>query len=689
MTESRIRVYLWWWPLFCATVCQLTGAEPRPLELSDVLQLEYASDPRIAPDGKRVAYVRNYMDAIDDRRRSDLWVVDADGSQHRPLTSAHRRVTSPRWSPDGSRVAYLSRGDDEHSPVQIHCLWLSTGTSARLTQLPSNPDHLSWSPDGRWLAFTMHVERPETPLVELPAPPQGGKWAPAAKVIREVLYRADGRGYLRPGFHQLFVLPAEGGTARQLTDGPYDHRGELSWTPDRRALVFSANRTRDWMYQPGESELYEIEIASKAVRQLTDRRGPDRQPAVSPDGRWVAYVGYDDRQKSYHTSQLYLLDREQGQTRAVTANLDRDVVSPTWDQQGGLYFQFDDRGTTQIARYHENGPIEVLRRDVGGVVIGRPYASGSFSVSDQGDLAFTRTTPWRPADVAFLESGHPDSGPTEVSASQLTRLNADLLADKALGRVDSFETKSKLDGRSLAGWIVTPPGFDATRKYPLVLEIHGGPYANYGPRFSVEVQLYAAAGYVVVYLNPRGSTSYGQEFADLIQHAYPGDDYEDLMSGVDAVLQRGIIDPEHLYVTGGSGGGVLTAWVVGKTDRFRAAVAAKPVINWYSHVLTADMSTLFAGRWFPGFPWEHAEHYHRRSPISLAGKVKTPTMLLTGEQDFRTPMSESEQFFQALKLRKVDTVLVRIPGASHNIANRPSHLMSKVAHVLKWFEMHR
>ena len=219
--------------------------------------------------------------------------------------------------------------------------------------------------------------------------------------------------------------------------------------------------------------------------------------------------------------------------------------------------------------------------------------------------------------------------------------------------------------------------------------IHGGPFANYGDRFSAEMQYYAAAGYVVVYINPRGSTSYGQEFANLIHHAYPGPDYDDLMEGVDAVIERGYIDSKNLFVTGGSGGGVLTAWIVGKTDRFRAAVAAKPVINWYSFVLTSDGYPFFNRYWFPGEPWKNAEHYLRRSPISLVGNVTTPTMLMTGEDDHRTPISESEQFYQALKLRKVETVLVRVPGASHAIIKRPSRLIAKVQHILKWFEMHR
>jgi len=268
----------------------------------------------------------------------------------------------------------------------------------------------------------------------------------------------------------------------------------------------------------------------------------------------------------------------------------------------------------------------------------------------------------------------------------LTALNEDLLGHKTLGAVEEFTYTSSHDGRAIEGWIVMPPDFDPDEQYPLVLEIHGGPFAAYGPYFSAEVQLYAAAGYVVLYTNPRGSTSYGQDFGNAIHHAYPSNDYDDLISGVDAVIDRGFIDTDRLYVTGGSGGGVLTAWIVGQTDRFRAAVSAKPVINWYSWALTADMYPYGIKYWFPGPPWEHTEHYMERSPISLVGNVTTPTMLLTGTEDYRTPMSDSEQYYQALQYRGVETALVRIPGASHGIAARPSQLIAKVNYILAWFE---
>ena len=368
--------------------------------------------------------------------------------------------------------------------------------------------------------------------------------------------------------------------------------------------------------------------------------------------------------------------------RLVAPDFKHSIHSLQWSEKDhGVVFSFDASGESNIGFISPNGKSQTIMSNLGGTTIGRPYSSGSFSVARNGTICFTHVTPTTPSKLARFHKGH--------LAETVVDLNQDLFSQRRLGRVEEIRFPSSHDKREIEGWIVYPPDFDKTKKYPLILEIHGGPYANYGPRFSAEMQLYAASGYVVLYTNPRGSTSYGEEFANLIQHNYPGQDYDDLMSGVDAVIKRGFIDERNLFVTGGSGGGVLTSWIVGKTDRFAAAVVAKPVINWYSFALTADMYTYFYKYWFPGLPWEHTEQYMKRSPISLVGNVKTPTMLLTGEADYRTPISETEQYYQALKLQKVETVMVRIPGASHGIAARPSHLIAKVAYILKWFEKHR
>jgi acylaminoacyl-peptidase len=274
----------------------------------------------------------------------------------------------------------------------------------------------------------------------------------------------------------------------------------------------------------------------------------------------------------------------------------------------------------------------------------------------------------------------------------VTQVNADLLAQRRLGAVEEVWYESDSPIKSLfkvQGWILKPPDFDPSRKYPLILEIHGGPFANYGDRFDVEKQVWAGKGYVVLYTNPRGSTSYGEWFANLIHHAYPGDDYFDLVNGVDALIADGHVDRENLFVTGGSGGGVLTCWMIGRTDRFRAAASQYPVINWYSFTLTADLSVFFWKYWFPGLPWDHTQHYMDRSLTSVVKNVKTPTMVITGEEDWRTPISESEQYYKALKLLKVESVLVRVPGEPHGIRQRPSHHVAKMLNIVGWFDKHR
>lgn len=653
------------------------------LQLMDVFELEYAAEPQIAPDGKRVAYLRTFMDVMQDRRRSNLWVVNVDGSGHRPMVATEdQSISQPRWSTDGTRIAYVTQAA-ENGPAQIYCYWLETGQTVRLTQLPDAPNDLLWSPDDESIAFTMLVKEPTKPFVELPSAPKGAKWAAPPKVIRKVIYRRDGSGYVDDGFRHAFLIPAEGGTPKQLTSGSFHHGGPLSWSADGDFVYLSANRNENWEFEPRESELYRVSVTTSTMKRLTDRAGPDFSPVVSPDGVKIAWLGHDDHRLSYEMTQLYVMKLEGEPRTVIGPKFDRSVGAPVWSRDGnGLYFQYTDAGTTNIGYVTLGGEVSTLARHVGGVTLGRPYASGSFSANGRGHFAYSHSQADHPADVAVGLKG-------SKKTHRLTRLNEDLFSQRQMATTEEFWFKAPADGRRIQGWIVKPATFDRNKKYPLILEIHGGPFADYGDRFAAEMQYYAAAGYVVVYVNPRGSTGYGQEFANLIHHKYPGPDYGDLMAGVDDVIKRGYIDANNLFVTGGSGGGVLTAWIVGKTNRFRAAVAAKPVINWYSFVLTSDGYPFFNRYWFPGVPWENAEHYLRRSPISLVGNVTTPTMLLTGEEDHRTPMSESEQFYQALKLRKVDTMLVRVPGASHAIVKRPSRLIAKVQHILKWFELHR
>lgn len=647
---------------------------------TDIFELEVATDPQISPDGSQIAYVRLAMDIMTDKPRSNIWVVGNSGTGHRPLLSGADSFTSPRWSPAGDRLAYVSSA--EGRGAELYVRWMDTGQTALLSNLPATPSAISWSPDGRQIAFSAFVKGEPTTLAKPPKAPEGAEWAPPVIVIDAVQYRADGRGYLEQGFNQIFVIPAEGGTPRQISSGDFNHNGPLTWSPDGRTIVLSANRLDDWEYQPLQSELWSINVNTGDMQQLTDRLGPDAAPRYSPDGSKIAYLGFDDRKMGYHNSIVYVMDTDDGSTQALTDDFDRSVAGVRWaGSSTRLYIQYDDRGKRYLAALGLNGKIEPFADDLGSTSLGRPYTSGGFSVADNGAYAYSMGSVDRPADIA--------SGKRGRAAIRLTNLNDDLFSHKTLGNVEEITWLSSVGDHEIQGWIVTPPNFDADKKYPFILEIHGGPFAAYGPHFSAEIQLYAAAGYVVLYTNPRGSTSYGDEFANEIHHNYPGQDYDDLMSGVDAVIAKGYIDDQQLFVTGGSGGGILSAWIVGKTDRFAAAAVAKPVINWTSTVLTTDISAFMPMYWFAKPPWEDQESYWRRSPLSLVGNVSTPTMLLTGENDHRTPIPESEQFYQALKLRKVDTVMVRVPEASHGIAGRPSHLIAKVDNILAWFAKYR
>jgi acylaminoacyl-peptidase len=649
------------------------------LQSLDVFQLEYADDVQISPDGSRIVYVRVSHDIMTDRARRNLWLVNADGSNHRPLRSESKNSMSPRWSPDGSRLAYVSTA--EGSP-QLYVRWMDSGQTALLTNLAQAPGAIAWSPDGKSIAFTQFVPSSKPPLATPPPKPEGATWAPPVKVIDNVVYRADGEGYLNLGFNHVFVVSAEGGGARQLTDGDFNDAGPLSFTPDSRQIVFSANRGADWERDPVESEVFTVGIDSGKLTQLTSRDGPDNSPVVSPDGKRIAWLGFDDKLQGYQITHLYVMDLDGKNRRWVTEKLDLDIENPRWAADSrSLFFSYDERGVKKIGSITLDGKLRDVASGVGGTDLGRPYTSGMYSVAKNGRVAFTRTDPTRPADVATATPG----GAVKV----LTALNDDLFGHKQLGKVRELTWKSSKDQREIQGWVIEPPGFDASKKYPLILEIHGGPFTAYGPNYTTELQLMAAAGYIVLYTNPRGSTSYGAEFGNLIHHAYPGDDYDDLISGVDALIGQGSVDSDNLFVTGGSGGGVLTAWIIGKTDRFRAAVVAKPVINWASFSLTADIPSFFYKYWFGAYPWEQPEQYWKRSPLSLVGNVKTPTMLLTGESDYRTPIAESEQYYQALKLRNVDTVMVRIPEASHGMVSRPSNLIAKVDNILAWFERYR
>ena len=660
-------------------------APPKPTAPSraftprDVFSLAQAGDVQVSPDGKRVAYTRASGDIMVDGDRNEIWLIDVASGKQTPLGVPGS--SRPRWSPDGSRLAYAARAEGQKPQIAVR--WMDTGTTATITALPESPSDMAWSPDGRTIGFTMFEPGELAKLGTPAAKPDGAKWADPIKVIGAVRYRADGAGYLRPGYTHVFVVPADGGAARQLTFGDYDDGRGVSWSADGRRLLIAASRGKDPERDPLNSDIYAVDAATGAMTALTTRQGPDEEPVASPDGRLIAYTGFDDKLLGYQNHQLSVMNPDGSGARVLTAGFDRNLGNPQWAADGrAIYASYTDHGVTKVARVGLDGSVTTVASGLASGELDRPYSSGDFSVSKSGMIAVTMGDATHPGDVAVVSRGG--------GLRQLTDLNAGLLASKTLGTVTPLTVTSSAGGLPIDAWMVTPPDFDPSRKYPLILEIHGGPFASYGPVWSTDDQLYAAAGYIVVYANPRGSTSYGEEFANKIHHNYPSEDYDDLMSVVDAAIARGNVDPNALYVTGGSGGGLLTSWIVGKTDRFRAAVAQKPVIDWISEVLTTDGYTSMARYWFGKLPWEDPQQYWRRSPLSLVGNVKTPTAVMVGEDDHRTPPGEAEQFYAALQIRAVPTMLIRVPGASHgSYADRPSQLIAENAAILAWFDRYR
>ena len=647
------------------------------LEMLDIFNLEYISDPQISPDGQKIIYVRNFKDIMTDRNLSNLWIASFNGSQNRPLTTGEQSDRSPRWSHDGSRIVYTS---NKSGKSEIYLRWMDSGDEMVLVNSEKSPSSITWSPDDKHLAFNMFVPKLKPSPIKMPAKPAGATWNAPPKYVDDLGWRRDGQGEVPSGSQQLFTVPVSGGTPRQITDAPFDH-GNAVWAKDGQHLYFSANMREDREIEGSDSDIYSVSISDGKLTKLTDRYGPDGNPTISPDGKKMAYLGFDDNYNGYQISRLYVANVDGSNSQLISGNLDRDVNDITWSADGkGLYFQYVDKAHTKIAYMTLKGKVSDITEGLGGGTLGRPYTSGSYSIADNGNYAYTWAETLEPADLGVGNAG---------KNKRVTKVNEDLFDYKKLGKVEEIWYKSSVDGLDINGWIVTPADFDPNKKHPLILEIHGGPFSSYGPVFSGEIQLMAAAGYVVLYTNPRGSTSYGFDFGNEIDKNYPSKDYDDLMSGVDEVISRGYIDESQLFVTGGSGGGVLTAWIVGKTDRFKAAVVAKPVINWFSWALYSDMSAFATRYWFEKRPWEDPEKYMKHSPISLIGNVTTPTMLLTGESDLRTPIHESEQYFSALKLQGVETAMVRIPGAYHGIAARPSNLIGKVSAILGWFNKYR
>ena len=662
-------------PLTLAAMSVCVEAK-QPFSAIDVFKMTYAANSAVSPNGQVIAFDRVYMDIMTDTRRHDLWLIGTDGSGLQQVSHGFDVTGPATFTPSGDAVVFSAVKDEKS---HIYLQKLDTGERIELGKNFSEPTNLSFSPDGQWLAFTMPVAyEPET-MGKTPPRPEGAQWAEPIVVETRSQFRADGIGYLPFSRHQVFLMAMEGGATQQLTQGQQDHNSALEWLPDSSGLLLSINIKND-INKPWDTDIVKLDLKTQQLEVLTTQLGPDALPRVSPNGQRIAWIGHEDKPSPFHEYQLYTAELDGSDIRELTTHHDLSVLDFAWHPDAQRYFvQYENRGKSSLALLSNDGSLSLLTDELSGWELDQPYVQGQFSTG-AGVVAFTQGNSTTPTELAVIDN--------QGKVKTLTDLNRTLHESVNFSAAQEYRVRSSFDQREIQYWIMLPPNFDPTLSYPMMLQIHGGPWAAYGPQFAANNQLYAAAGYVVVYGNPRGSTGYGADFAHTIDHDFPSRDYDDLMDIVDATLAKGFVDEKQLYVFGGSGGGTLTAWIVGKTDRFRAAVAVNPVINWTSLVLTSDLNKLMTSDWLAERPWDDPMDYWSYSPLSLVGNVTTATMLMTGEDDWRTPIWEAEQYFNALQIRGVDTALIRVPGASHQIEYRPSQLIAKVNAILAWFKKH-
>jgi dipeptidyl aminopeptidase/acylaminoacyl peptidase len=633
------------------------------------LDWEDVQTPQLSPDASQILYTRRWVDKMNDKWESSIWIMSADGTHPRSLVQG----SDVHWSPDGKRIAYVAKG--EPSGQQIFVRYMDAeGAVTQISHLTESPSGLEWAPDGKSIAFTMNVPVKDTWRIAMPAPPKGAKWTEPPKVITRLNFRSDRVGYTDEAFRHIFVIPADGGTPRQITNGDWNHSAP-SFSADGKTIAFSSLREPTAEHAFRKSHIYTANLTTGEIKQLDRRNGTSNGPMFSPDGKLVAFMSADSVDHSaWAETKLYVMNADGSGTHVVSGNLDRPISGVMWaPDNSGLYFNVESEGSKNLYFTTTAGQF-------------RPITTGKqvLTVSDVGANGLAvgvRSTPTTPNDIITFRVGATATPGTVMT--QLTHVNDDVLAGKELAQTEEIWYTSK-DGVKIQGWIVKPPGFDAKKKYPLMLEIHGGPQAMYNVAFSFARQDHAADNYVILYTNPRGSTGYGEKFTNMIKNAYPDKDFDDLMAGVDTIVGRGYIDQKNMFVFGCSGGGVLTAWTVGHTDRFAAAASLCPVINWMSFVGETD-----GAGWYMNFDkpfWEDPSEYLTRSPIMYVGKVKTPTMLMTGVLDLRTPMPQSEEFYRALKMRNIPTALIRVNNEYHGTSSTPSNWLRTQLYLRSWFD---
>jgi dipeptidyl aminopeptidase/acylaminoacyl peptidase len=660
-----------------------------PFEPADLYRLAMVTDPKVSPDGNRVVFTKAAFDIQTDTRTGELWLATVNGKtiDRRILVPAAAKASGAEWSPDGRQLAYVA---PFLGKPQLWVMDVASGTGRMVTSGKLAPRGLAWSPDGKRIAFVARMETPAIAIPGMPMKPEGATWATAPKVIDSFQYRNDGTGYIAPGADQVFVTALDSAPPLQLTRGDTDQVSDnaISWTPDGAAIIYTARLRPGADMMPIESDLWRVPAAGGAPVRVTDIDGIEQSPQVSPDGQTLAYIGVRATPKFYAQPGLWVKPLAGGAARQLAMTLDRPIIDAKWTRDGkGLYAFYNDAGLTRVAFVPLNpakanmAPMVVVER-VGGTRLYLPSAGGNWSEGN-GTFAYTSAEADRPAALGIERQGR---------LVGKIDFNADWRATKSIGKLERVTWTSSVGALPIEGWAQFPPDFDPARKYPLALEIHGGPNGDYGPYFSITHQIYAAAGYIVLFSNPRGSIGYGERFANGIDPAYggsyPGDDHADLMSGVDEMLKRPYVDAGNLFIGGGSGGGVLTTNAIAKTDRFRAAAALRPVTDWTVQGLTSDIVAVTLQNWVPGRPWENHDDFWKRSTLSMVGTVKTPTILIDGDADWRTPIGQSEAYYQALKVRGIDTRMVRLPEAGHGMG-RPSQWLASILAVTDWYSRYR
>jgi len=678
------------------------AADKRTITDTDLFKFVWIADPQISPDGSKVVFVREWVNQKADRYDTALWIVPTSGGLSRQLT-AGPRDSSPRWSPDGKTLAFIrsSEREGKPQPPQIWLLSLDGGEAQQLTDAPRSPSGFEWSPDSKTIAFVSREDSSKEK--ENPNPEEAGaKEKPDhvsdVRVITKAVYRANGAGYLNPKSHGhiwTVSVPSSGQKAslKQITKGHFDE-GNASWSPDGSRIYFAANRTAEPYYEPPHTDLYSVSRDGSDERKVLSFDGGMRDFTFSNDGKRIAFGGVAGHKpvQSYTQPDLFVMNNEAGASpKNLTVNYDFDIGggiggdqrAPRGGGGGGVLWSKDDRWIYVNVAEHGAANLKRIDATTGKV---EPLTSGDHEIQsysatpDASRMALLISTSTNIGDLFLLETG-------SSKLTQLTHVNDELFSQ--LNMTDPEEIwYTSFDGKKIQAWIQKPPNFDSKKKYPLILEIHGGPHGAYGFTFTHEFQWMAAKGYVVLYTNPRGSTSYGQDFGNIIQYNYPGDDYKDLMAGVDEVVKRGYIDTKKMGVTGGSGGGVLTNWTVGHTTRFAAAVSQRSIADWSGFWYTADFSQ-YTPTWFRAAPWEDPQDYTNRSPITYVKNITTPMMFVEGEADYRTPPADGgEIMFRALKYRKIPTVMVRFPGESHELSRSgaPWHRVERLQHIVNWFD---